>query len=68
MEHWLPLFSPSTATLFDYLPNNSLVALDHLSRESRDERLAMIEDAYEARSQEWRSFVDAVDLLLGEMQ
>jgi len=24
--------------------------------------------AYEARSQEWRSFVDAVDLLLGEMQ
>jgi transcription-repair coupling factor (superfamily II helicase) len=51
MEHWLPLFYPSMATLFDYLPNNALVALDHLSRESRDERLAMIRDAYESRAQ-----------------
>jgi len=24
--------------------------------------------AYEARSREWRSFVDAVDLFLGEME
>jgi transcription-repair coupling factor (superfamily II helicase) len=51
MEHWLPLFYPSRATLFDYLPKNSLVAIDHLGRESRDERLAMIRDAYEARTQ-----------------
>ncbi|MFI4951231.1 MAG: transcription-repair coupling factor, partial [Caulobacterales bacterium] len=51
MEHWLPLFYPKMATLFDYLPDGSLVALDHLAREAREERLAMIADAYEARAQ-----------------
>jgi transcription-repair coupling factor (superfamily II helicase) len=51
MEHWLPLFYPTMESLFDYLPKDSLVALDHLAREARDERLAMIRDAYEARSQ-----------------
>jgi transcription-repair coupling factor (superfamily II helicase) len=51
MEHWLPLFYPSMASLFDYLPKDALVALDHLGREARDERLAMIRDAYEARTQ-----------------
>jgi transcription-repair coupling factor (superfamily II helicase) len=51
MEHWLPLFYPSMASLFDYLPNDALVALDHLARDARDERLAMIRDAYEARAQ-----------------
>ena len=51
MEHWLPLFYPKLETLFDYLPEGALVALDHLSREARDERLAMIKDAYESRAQ-----------------
>jgi transcription-repair coupling factor (superfamily II helicase) len=51
MEHWLPLFYPELATLFDYLPKDALVAVDHLGREARDERLAMIEDAYDARNQ-----------------
>ncbi len=51
MEHWLPLFYPKMATLFDYLPDSALVALDHLSREARDERLALIVDAYESRAQ-----------------
>jgi len=51
MEHWLPLFYPSMAALFDYLPKDALVALDHLAKESRDERLAMIRDAHEARIQ-----------------
>jgi transcription-repair coupling factor (superfamily II helicase) len=51
MEHLLPLFYPEMASLFDYLPPQALVALDHLSRESRDERLAMIRDAYDARTQ-----------------
>jgi transcription-repair coupling factor (superfamily II helicase) len=51
MEHWLPLFYPSMATLFDYLPKDALVALDHLAKESRDERLAMIRDAHDARVQ-----------------
>src|SRR5262249_47987514 len=32
-----------------YLPAKSLVALDHLAAEARDERLAMVDDAYEAR-------------------
>jgi transcription-repair coupling factor (superfamily II helicase) len=51
MEHWLPLFYPQLETLFDYLPDGALVALDHLSREARDERLAVIKDAYESRAQ-----------------
>jgi len=51
MEHWLPLFYPKLATLFDYLPADALVGIDHLARDARDERLAMIEDAFDARSQ-----------------
>jgi transcription-repair coupling factor (superfamily II helicase) len=51
MEHWLPLFYPAMATVFDYLPDGAAVALDHLSREARDERLALIADAYESRAQ-----------------
>jgi transcription-repair coupling factor (superfamily II helicase) len=50
MEHWLPLFYPQLATLFDYLPASSAIALDHLAREACDERLAVVLDAYEARS------------------
>ncbi|MDP3748151.1 MAG: transcription-repair coupling factor [Phenylobacterium sp.] len=51
MEHWLPLFYPNMATLLDYLPPDALIATDHLANESRDERLAMIADAYDARAQ-----------------
>ncbi len=51
MEHWLPLFYPNMATLLDYLPPEALLAIDHLANESRDERLAMIADAYDARAQ-----------------
>ena len=51
MEHWLPLFYPQLETLFDYLPNQSLVAIDHLASEAREERAAMIADAYDARAQ-----------------
>jgi len=51
MEHWLPLFYPKMATLLDYLPESAVIALDHLSREARDERLALITDAYESRAQ-----------------
>ncbi|HEX5777153.1 MAG TPA: transcription-repair coupling factor, partial [Caulobacteraceae bacterium] len=50
LEHWLPLLYPRMATLFDYLPEGALVGVDHLAAEARDERLAMIEDAYEARA------------------
>jgi transcription-repair coupling factor (superfamily II helicase) len=51
MEHWLPLFYEKMATLFDYLPPDALIALDHLAGEARDERMAMIADAYDARAQ-----------------
>ena len=50
MEHYLALFYPDLATVFDYLPKDSAIALDHLARDARDERLAMIADAYDARS------------------
>ncbi|MET0295316.1 MAG: transcription-repair coupling factor, partial [Phenylobacterium sp.] len=51
MEHWLPLFYDKMATLFDYLPKDALIGVDHLAAEARDERLAMIQDAYESRVQ-----------------
>jgi len=50
LEHWLPLFYPETATLFDYLPGDALIVLDNLAVDARDERLAVIADAYEARA------------------
>ncbi|WP_309088005.1 transcription-repair coupling factor [Phenylobacterium sp.] len=50
MEHYLPLFYGEMATLLDYLPKDALIALDHLSRDARDERLEMIADAYESRA------------------
>ena len=51
MEHWLPLFYDRLESLFDYLPQDALIGIDHLAVEARDERLAMILDAHEARSQ-----------------
>ena len=50
MEHWLPLYYERLETLFDYLPPDSLVAMDHLVGESEGERMAMIADAYDARA------------------
>ncbi len=49
MEHFLPLFYERLETLFDYVGERALVALDHLAIEARDERLAMIADAEAAR-------------------
>ncbi|HEY5071886.1 MAG TPA: transcription-repair coupling factor [Caulobacteraceae bacterium] len=51
MEHWLPLFYDTLETLFDYLPEDTLIGVDHLARDARDERLALVEDAFEARQQ-----------------
>ena len=51
MEHWLPLFYEGLDTLFDYLPAESLIAIDHLAAEARSERAAMVVDAYDARVQ-----------------
>ncbi|MBA4792741.1 MAG: transcription-repair coupling factor [Phenylobacterium sp.] len=49
MEHWLPLYYERLETVFDYLPDGTLIAVDHLATDARDERLAMIADAYSAR-------------------
>ncbi len=51
MEHFLPLFYERLETLFDYLPDRTLIGIDHLASEARDERLSMIDDAYQARTE-----------------
>ncbi len=48
MEHWLPLFHDGLETVFDYVDAGA-VTLDHLCLEARDDRLAQIEDYYQAR-------------------
>jgi len=50
MEHWLPLFYERMETLFDYLPDDALIGIDHMVAESEVERLAVIADAYDARA------------------
>ena len=50
MEHFLPLFYERVETVFDYLPAGTLIGVDHQAAEARDERLAMIADAYDARA------------------
>jgi transcription-repair coupling factor (superfamily II helicase) len=49
LEHFLPLIYERLETLFDYLPKGTLIAVDHLASEARDERWAMITDAFSAR-------------------
>jgi transcription-repair coupling factor (superfamily II helicase) len=51
MEHFLPLFYDGLETLFDYMGEDALICLDHLAGEARDERLSMIEDAFDARKE-----------------
>jgi transcription-repair coupling factor (superfamily II helicase) len=48
MEHWLPLFHDKLDTLFDYVAGSPL-ALEPLSENAADERLAQIADYFEAR-------------------
>jgi transcription-repair coupling factor (superfamily II helicase) len=50
MEHWLPLFLDSTATLLDHVPG-AAVTLDHQVTELRDARLDLIEEFYNARTE-----------------
>ena len=52
MEHWLPLFYPRMETLFDYLGDDALILLDHLAGDARDERMAVVADAYGARREQ----------------
>ncbi len=48
MEHWLPLFHESLATLFDYLEGTPF-AVEPLAEEAAHERLAQIADYFQAR-------------------
>ena len=51
MEHWLPLFYETTATLFDFT-QGALVFLEHLADEAAGDRFAAIEDYYSARAED----------------
>jgi len=48
MEHWLPFFYERLELLFDYLPGAPVI-LDHLVEETIGERLAQVDDHYQAR-------------------
>jgi transcription-repair coupling factor (superfamily II helicase) len=48
MEHWLPLFHDRLETLFDYL-GEAAIALEAQAEEVARERIAQIQDYYEAR-------------------
>ena len=49
MEHWLPLFHERLETLFDHLPDDSPVTLDHQVDEAVAARFATIRDYFETR-------------------
>jgi transcription-repair coupling factor (superfamily II helicase) len=49
MEHWLPLYYERLETLFDYLPPDAGMSLDHQADEVRGHRLDAIADFYGAR-------------------
>ena len=51
MEHWLPLFHDGMETLFDFLPDDVIVALDPQAGEAAEDRLSMIADYYGARAE-----------------
>ena len=50
-SNFLPLFYDHLETLFDYVGDKALIGLDHLAVEARDERMSMILDAHDARSE-----------------
>ena len=52
MEHWLPLLYDGMETLFDYVGDDAVFALDSLAEQARDERTAMIADAYDSRREQ----------------
>ncbi len=61
MEHWLPLFHDGLETIFDYVDSGA-ITLDHQTMEARDDRLAQIEDYYEARIEAQKSSYGAAPL------
>lgn len=61
MEHWMPLFYESLATLDTYLPQNTLFLFDYQALASASERQESIRDYYQARqlSQQSPSLLEA---------
>jgi transcription-repair coupling factor (superfamily II helicase) len=51
IEHYLPLFYPQLETIFDYMGPGTLVGLDGLLAEARQERIDLIEDFYTSRQE-----------------
>ena len=51
MEHWIPLLYDRLETLFDYLPDDASLFLDHQVEAARAERWNLTRDAYEARQE-----------------
>jgi transcription-repair coupling factor (superfamily II helicase) len=51
MEHWIPLLYDRLETLFDYLPDDAALFLDHQAEAARAERWSLTRDAYEARQE-----------------
>ena len=51
IEHYLPLFFPSSETIFDFLGGNALIGFDGLLSEARQERMDLIEDFYRSRQE-----------------
>ncbi|MAI11760.1 MAG: transcription-repair coupling factor [Rhodospirillaceae bacterium TMED167] len=49
VEHWLPLFQESLATIVDYVPEGTIV-FDYQAAESREARLTLIADCFDART------------------
>lgn len=49
MENWLPLFYDEMASLFDYLPEDTLITYAQLTDQAKQERLELIADYYDAR-------------------
>ncbi len=49
IEYYLPLFFDETSTLFDYLPDNTLVCIDHAVHDASETFSTEVMDRYEQR-------------------
>ncbi len=49
MEHWLPLFEPGLATLFDYLGDDAVIVREAGADKAADDRLEAIADYFDNR-------------------
>ena len=50
MEHWLPLFEPQLATVFDYLGDDAVIVRDAQAAKAGEQRFEAIADYYDNRT------------------